>query len=400
MSEARTERRFAYRARAPSGAIESETLWARDRQDALQRLSQRSLVVTELRDAEAATQGSGLRMADRILVLRQLAVMTGAGVELLDAFEAIADPQGPAPLRRGLDVAAHSLRQGERVARALEAGVPGYPPYVYALIAAGEASGKLPRVLTEAAAQLTLEDRLRRDVMNALTYPALLLSAGAAAVAFMMTAVVPRFADMLRSQAAEAAGAAGIVLGLSDAVRAYGWAMLGAVFLIAALAIGAWRQPQTRGAVLSALARLPLARGLVLARARATWARIMALATGAGVGVLEAANLARAAVANGPLDEALAKSVADLRDGREVDAAFAPALARADRSLLRAGQRAGALPEMFAVIAERHEEDLRDALKRLTALVEPAAIAIVALAIGAVVLSLVTAMTGLYDTIG
>jgi len=126
----------------------------------------------------------------------------------------------------------------------------------------------------------------------------------------------------------------------------------------------------------------------------------MSLAMGAGVGVLEAATLARAAVANGPLDAALEKSVAALRDGREVDVAFAPALARADRSLLRAGQRAAALPEMFAVIADRHEDDLRDALKRLTAMVEPAAIAIVALAIGAVVLSLVTAMTGIYDTIG
>lgn len=399
MSGARTERRFVYRARAPSGAIENETLWARDRQDALKRLSQRSLVVTELRDAESEPQ-SGLRAAERILVLRQLAVMTAAGVELLDALEAIADPQAPAALRRGLDIAVHKLRQGERVASALEAGVPGYPPYVYALVAAGEASGKLPRVLKEASAQLILEDRLRRDVTNALTYPALLLTAGAGAVAFMMTAVVPRFADMLRSQPAEATGAAGVVLAMSDAVRTYGWAMLGAVILIAVLAVAAWRRPQTRGAVLSALAKLPLARGLILARARATWARVMSLATGAGVGVLEAANLARAAVAHGPLDTTLAKAVADLRDGREIDVAFAPAFERADRSLLRAGQRSGALPEMFAVIAERHEDDLRDALKRLTALVEPAAIAIVALAIGAVVLSLVTAMTGIYDTIG
>ena len=70
-----------------------------------------------------------------------------------------------------------------------------------------------------------------------------------------------------------------------------------------------------------------------------------------------------------------------------------------DLSLLRAGQRSGALATMFAYIAERHEENFREALKRLTVLLEPLAIAFVSIAVGVVALGLVTAMTGVYDSV-
>jgi hypothetical protein len=63
-------------------------------------------------------------------------------------------------------------------------------------------------------------------------------------------------------------------------------------------------------------------------------------------------------------------------------------------------QAAGKLGAMFIVIADRHEEDLRTAMKRGTALLEQAAVALVAIVIGAVVLGLVGAMTSVYESIG
>jgi general secretion pathway protein F len=91
-----------------------------------------------------------------------------------------------------------------------------------------------------------------------------------------------------------------------------------------------------------------------------------------------------------------------LRSGRPVDEAFVNAgvLAPVDASLVRAGQRSGALAEMFRNVADRNENSMRDALKRLTVLVEPIAIGLVALMVGAIVIGLVSALTSIYESIG
>src|SRR5262249_4461109 len=140
---------------------------------------------------------------------------------------------------------------------------------------------------------------------------------------------------------------------------------------------------------------LPVVGGLMTARERATWSRIMAFALGNGVGLLEATDLAYASVPAGRFQRGLSSATRSLRKGKRVDEAFSErgVLTALDRSLLRAGQRSGALSEMFTFIGGRYEDQLRQSLKRLTTLIEPIAIGIVALAVGAVAIGLVTAMT-------
>jgi len=92
---------------------------------------------------------------------------------------------------------------------------------------------------------------------------------------------------------------------------------------------------------------------------------------------------------------------ASIRTGSPIEAAFARehALGAIDASLVRAGARTGSLPAIFTFIADQHEARLRADLKRLTVILEQAAIAIVASAIGSVVIGLVTALTGVYEAI-
>ena len=71
-----------------------------------------------------------------------------------------------------------------------------------------------------------------------------------------------------------------------------------------------------------------------------------------------------------------------------------------DLSLLRAGQKSGAVGAMFGFIADNYEDRLRDRMKRLTALIEPLAIAFISLIVGFVALSLVLALSSTFEAVG
>lgn len=400
--------RFAYKALKGDGETLSASIDAPDRASALRKLAQTRLTVISLEPADRARDdGAGRRwhktaQLERRMVLKQLSVMVKAGVELLEALETVRTSLPEGPTREGLGEAAIRLRRGERIAAAIAAGIPDYPRYVTALIAAGEASGQLDRVFREASDQLTMEARISREIRSALIYPAFLVCAGLLVVLFLFYVIVPRFAAMLGPQRDTLTGLPDMILTAGEAFRALGPAALALVLLpIFLLQAGlSSADGRRRGAAL--LSRIPGTRILVATRQRAGWTRIMSFGIGAGVGLLGSTRLAMDSVPDGRLRAALGRSVRDIRAGKPVAEAMTGPLLLGpmDLSLLRVGQRTGTLSQMFATISGYHEEILLERLKRATVVVEQLAIALVASAIGLIVISLVGAMTSVYESIG
>jgi general secretion pathway protein F len=398
-------RRFRYLAPDQGGKLSARTLYAHDRQDALRQLRENGAAPVALTEAESgATRMLPSRVAadEASLVLRQLAVMASAGVELLDALEAAATALEGRLSADQLRGAAMTLRRGEPFAKALAAHAPHYPPYVFALLRAGEASGRLGPALEEAARQMQLEARLSRDIQNALVYPAFLVLGGALSIAFILYAVAPRFAEMLGQARTQLDPlSAGII---SAGVWFHGNAVLAAlVFAGAVAALFAFAATGEGKRLLAGVAyAVPGLGGLLKARQRTTWSRIMAILLAAGVDVLAATRTAAEALSEGALRRNALAAIAHLRAGRSVDQAFlaANAVSPIEASVIAAGSRSGALAAMFEAVAQKAEEDTRDALKRFTTILEPLAIALVAGFIGMIVVALVSALAGIYEAIG
>jgi general secretion pathway protein F len=206
---------------------------------------------------------------------------------------------------------------------------------------------------------------------------------------------------MLGPQRDHVTGFSDIVLSMGEAFHALGLlAPLLLVIPFLLLRIGL-SDTRTRAAITGLVARIPGIRSVVAQRRRAGWARIMSIALGAGVGILDATRLAADSVAAGPMRTALLTAMSEIRKGRPVADAMADdrLLGAMDISLVRVGQRTGSLAEMFGAIADYRDEELSSLVKRATVIVEQVAIALVGAAIGAIVVSLVSAMTTVYGTI-
>nr|WP_312162061.1 type II secretion system F family protein [Brevundimonas diminuta] len=393
---------FQYEAAGRDGRVVKGLIGATDEAGAMRRLASDGLTVLRIRPAAAAKaegRERGLKSSERVLVLRQLALMLEAGVSLLEALDTVAQGMQARKGRRQFQAAIAALRRGQSFGDALQEHAPGFPDYVYAMARVGEASGRIAEVLKEAAEQMAYEDRLQRDFANAMTYPAFLCFAGVAAVGFIFTQVVPRFGAMIGEDRDNIPAMSRWVLDVGEFANAN----LGLVGIVAALLVVAVvvvvKNQAFRERAYTAAHGLPVVGAVIQAREIASWARLTAFALNNGVPLLSAAALARAAVPIGPFRQGLDLLDSDLKAGMTLDASLAAhtRLEAMDLSLLRAGQKSGAVGAMFGFMADNYEARLRDRMKRMTSLLEPMAIAVISLVVGFVALSLVLALSSVYE---
>lgn len=393
---------FQYEAAGRDGRMVKGMIGAADEALAMRRLAADGLTVVRIRPAaapKAEGRERGLKTAERVLVLRQMALMLEAGVSLLEALDTVAQGMQARKGRRQFQAAIAALRRGESLGDALEEHAPGFPDYVYAMARVGEASGRIAEVLKEAAEQMAYEDRLQRDFANAMTYPAFLCFAGVAAVGFIFTQVVPRFGAMIGDDRENIPAMSRWVLQAGEFANAN----LGVVAVTAALVIAAIvlivKNAAFRERAYTLAHGLPVVGPVIQSREIASWARLTAFALNNGVPLLSAAALSRAAVPIGPFRQGLDLLESDLKAGMTLDASLGAhtRLEAMDLSLLRAGQKSGAVGAMFGFMADNYEARLRDRMKRMTSLLEPMAIAVISIVVGFVALSLVLALSSVYE---
>ena len=398
------ERRFRYRAVTREGRAVRDTVRAADELAALRELMAGGLTVTDLaEDGQVEVRGADreLRPAERVLVMRQLALMLEAGVTLLEALETVAAGVSARKGRAQLLEVIAALKRGEALGVALRAHAPGFPYYVYAMAEVGVAAGSVPEVLRVASEQMAYEDRLRRDLVGALTYPALLACAGVLAVAFIFVEIVPRFSALIGQNASHMPLMSKVVFAVGHFVNAHLILVGGGIAALVVAVAFAIGQPAVRERLYVAGRALPVVGDLLKAREIATWARLTSFALGNGVALMEASALARQGAPPGPFRDGLAASETELRSGVALHVALGrhTRLTPMDLSLLRTGQKSGALASMFGFLADSYDDRLKDAMKRFTSLAEPAAIAAISVVVGVIALSLVMALASIYDSV-
>ncbi len=393
---------FQYEAIGRDGLLSRGVLSAVDEGAAMRRLASDGLTVVKIGPAlapKAEGKDRGLKPGERVLVLRQIALMLEAGVSLLETLETVAQGMQALKGKRQFQAAIGALRRGDSLGQALEEHVSGFPFYVYAMARVGEASGRVAEVLKEAAEQMAYEDRLRRDFSNAMTYPAFLAFAGVSAVGFIFTQVVPRFGAMIGEDRTNVPAMSRWVLATGEFANA-NLPLVGMIAgALAVLIFVTVTNPSIRARAYTVAHGLPVIGSVIQAREIASWARLTAFALNNGVPILSAVGLARAAVPTGPFRKGLDLLDGDLRAGLTLDASLGShtQLEAMDLSMLRAGQKSGAIGSMFGFMADNYETRLRDRMKRMTSLLEPLAIATISLVVGFVALSLVLALSSVYE---
>jgi general secretion pathway protein F len=330
---------------------------------------------------------------------QEISTLLSSGIPLDRALSITSELTEQASFRLIVQDVLRVLKGGKSFADSL-ATHPDYFSELYVnMVRAGEASGSLAAVFERLSEFERTRDDLRNYIIGSMVYPALLTLVGIGSIFILMYFVVPRFASVFEQGHLKMPLPTKILLSVSDAVRRYGPAALGALALgLAAMQVyirGASGRMWWDGLRL----RIPLLGDALRKAETARFARAMSTLIANSVPLVQAIAIARAILNN----RRIAASLETVSQGVKRGEGIAAPLRRAGQfpplasHLLAVGEETGRLDHMFTRMADIYEVDTRNAIKRFTSLFEPMIILVMGVVVGALILSIMLAITSINE---
>jgi len=397
---------FDYIARDTTGRPQRGTLDSANAQAAAQVLRGRGwrlLKVTAQRREDKAWQPftqminpsnwMPIRLADVELSLSQLGVMLRSGLTLLTALRTVAEQSSKARLRRVWQDVSDRIQEGASFHQSLAQHVC-FPPLVVQLVRVGEETGSLDIVIDRAAKALERRRVLFMQVTTALAYPAIVFVAAIGVSAFMVVKVIPQLQKFLSAMGRKLPAMTQSLVDMSAWLQTNGPMMLGGLFLALVGSYLFYATPQGRLLVDRWLLKIPIIGGVLRLAATASFATSLGLLLRSGITLLDGLrgveqlhrNRHIANVVNNARESVLRGGA--LAPALSGQSAYSPLLAR----MVAVGEQGGTLDEVLQEVAQYHESQLQVAIRRLSALIEPAIIIIVGGVVGFVYISFFMAL--------
>ncbi len=393
---------FQYEAVDGAGRVLTGRLDAAGERDAQRALEGQGLTVVSLAGAKAQAAKSGVfgfqrgvSAQDRILALKQLALLLKAGVPLVQGIGTLKNQATHPILAEAFTSMEKRLRTGDTFSNALALALPSLPAYVNQLAASGEAIGHLGQALDDAATQMAYDRQVRQDIRNALTYPSILIVAGVTAVLFIFIVVVPRFSAMVANAKEPLPWISAVVIKTGMFLSANKLLLFAAVAGAVWFAWSVFKSPKRRSQMHEVLGGLPLI-GLWLNEAEvARWASMLGTMLANGVDLIKGLQLARDGVNLSGLRDRLDQATKLVRSGQSLSSAIASQQAFSDTalSLIQVGEESGELPTMLKSLAALYEDTARQRMKQFLLFLEPCAILFIGIVVGGIVAAIMLAIT-------
>ncbi len=397
--------RYYYKALRRNGTTVSGEIEAVDQDAAYLSIEKRQLSPFSLVERNASPILDFLRARkitrkDQSAFIRQLATLLKAGVGLLEAMQSLAKSNANPALAKCANAIRADLRAGQRLSNSLDNHMQGLPRYVARLAELGEATGTLAKALDDASERMEFEDNMRSEIRGALSYPLFLASVGGLIVLLMFLFVVPRFDALIGDNRDNLPLISKIVISTGVWMKAHAFVFVSGIITLVTGSVFIFRNKKFREGFRSLAEKMPVVGGFLIQSEIGGWARTMGIALDNGADILTALRLGASGLNSKDLKHGMSGARSEIRAGRNIDEVLEehlPAMDALSIDLIRTGRNSGALADMLLFVADTKEKETRERAKALTAIAEPAAILFIAMIVGTIVLSIVLAMTSLYE---
>jgi general secretion pathway protein F len=341
-----------------------------------------------------------LSRKDIALLTGELATLLESGLPLDKSLTVLMDlTEDNERLTKLIARVLDKVKGGAALADALEQQTGVFSKFYLNMVRAGEAGGSLGDVLTRLADYLERSQELKDTVSTALIYPAILLVMSLASLFVMLTFVVPQFTEMFAGAGKALPVSTQIVVGLANWLQSYWWALLIIVVFISSYMKFQLADPVTKKAWDGRFLKLPLAGTIITNKETANISRTLGTLLGNGVSILAALVIVRETVDNLVLAAAIADAEEQLKQGKHLsdallDKGLFPKMAM---QMIKMGEETGRLEEMLLRVAAIYDKQLRVAIQRLLAFLEPALIITLGLMIAGIIVSILLAILSVND---
>jgi general secretion pathway protein F len=381
---------FAVRTLAPDMRIASVLVDAPDEADARRQVEARGLFVSAIEPAHAPLlrrqRGGKLSL---VLFSQELLALLTAGLGIVEGLEALLEKEASPATRGVLERLLAGLREGKRLSAVMAAQPALFPPLYVGIVRAAEGTSDLPRALERYIEYQQRIDIVRAKVVSASIYPAILLLVGGGVSIFLMSYVVPRFAEVYQGAGRNLPWMSRMMLDWGQFAGRHAAALLLGFAATAAGAAVAIRRALKRGGAARLLAKLPgigeRARIYELSRLYLT----LGMLNEGGITLVNAIDTVQGMVSPG-VAGGLQRARTAIEAGRPLSDAFEANGLTTPISLrmLRVGERTGAMGTMLTRSAAFYDGEIGRWIDRFTRTFEPLLMAAIGLVVGAIVVLL------------
>jgi general secretion pathway protein F len=385
------------RGRAVEGLREADspkTLRATLRRDGVfltEVLGQKAAEEAQKREVSVKRFVGGRISADDVAITtRQLAVLIGAGVPLVEALTALVDQVDHERMKRVISDVKQRVNDGGSLADAMAGHPKAFGTLYVNMIRAGESSGALDVVLVRLADFTESQARLRSKVIGSLTYPVLMVLLSAIVLGILFTVVIPKITKIFDETQVVLPWTTKVLIAFTTFVQNWWWAVALA-FAVAVWGFSRWlRTAAGRAAWDRRVLVVPLFGGLIRQIALARFSRTLATLLKSGVPLLSSMDIVKNIVGNTRLAQVIEEARTSIQEGESIAAPlkrsgeFPPLVYH----MVAIGERSGDLEGMLNNVANAYEAQVETRIGALTSLLEPLMIVGMGLVVAFIVLSI------------
>ncbi|MEW6447055.1 MAG: type II secretion system F family protein [Bacillota bacterium] len=400
---------YNYRARTPQGELVVGFLDAENQTAAVNALRGKNLFVVDIKPASEKSRDliSGALHAkvshrDLAVFCRQFSVMLEAGLPIFQALNVLVQQTEKKYLRETTIKVVNRLEEGLSLAEAMRLYPKVFPLILTRMVEAGEISGTLEQVLGRLATHFEKEQQTREAIRGALTYPAIVFIVAAIAVGVLLTFVVPTFERVFQGLDVAVPLSTQVLLQVSRFFQRFWWAVLGgAVLIIAGLSYFLRSTVEGKEIWDRFILRLPVVGTLVKKAIVARFARTLGTIIGSGVPIITALEVAKRTTGNVVIAQAIERTIENVAEGGTIagllerSGVFPPMMTR----MIAVGEETGALEELLEKAAAFYEQDVEATVKRLPVTIEPLLIIVLGGVVLLIVVSILTPIFSIYESL-
>ena len=353
-------------------------------------LRRQGILITKVKKRRMSG-GKAIKQKDIAVFTRQLSTMMRAGVPLIQSFDIVARGSPNPRLTRLLT----DIRSDVETGTSLSSAFRKHPLYFDALycnlVEAGEAGGILEALLDRLAIYQEKTMAIKNKIKSALIYPIAVLVVAFVVLAVIMIFVIPAFKDVFSSFGADLPAPTLVVIAMSEFFVKYWYLIFGFLGGGIYFFMESWkRSEKMQRAMDRLLLRVPVFGDLVNKSAVARWTRTLSTMFAAGVPLVEALDSVGGASGNAVFADATVQIQKDVSTGAALTTSMqmTGVFPNMVLQMCAIGEESGSLDQMLGKAAEFYEDEVDEAVKGLSSLMEPFIIVILGVLIGGIVVSM------------
>ena len=403
-------KRFKYKVKEADGKIIESFFDAENKVDVESFLLNKGYQIIEITEDKlsaslgliGASTSKKMSSKDLNFFLTQLSTYVKSGIPLLDSMEILSRQSKKKNIAMLYRKIVFDLNRGVSFSDCLAKQGKVFPKMLINMLKTSEMTGDLTGVLDDMAAYYKRQDSNRKQIINAMTYPSVLMDFAVAVLTFVITYVVPSFTSMYESTGSSLPGITVAIINISNFVTGNWYYILGGIILVVTLFTLIYKSSTGfKYATQSFLMHIPVVKDIIKYNQLVTFTSTFSTLIKHDVFITDSMDILSKITENEVYKKIINNAIENLSKGNGVSVAFKGhwAFPETAYEMLLTGEKTGKLGEMMEHVSTYYQEEQTNIIARLKSLIEPVMIVLLAVIVGVILLAVVVPMFDIYSTI-